>query len=145
DLRLRAATGRRYGGRMSTRRPSPLAGRQPTRGDLAAFATPDPDASDDVLPGPRHAPLRLLIVGINPGPWSAAVDAPSARPANRFWPPRHRAGRTSRLVDASRGLDPEDEQDRHDRGIGITNMIGRATVRADELTRAELRRSGEDL
>ena len=130
---------------MSTRRPSPLAGRKPTRGDLAAFATPDPDAIDDVLPGPGDAPLRLLIVGINPGLWTAAVNAPFARPGNRFWPSLHRAGLTSRLVDASRGLDPEDEQDLHDRGIGITNMIGRATVRADELTRAELRRSGEDL
>src|SRR5699024_5349426 len=144
-LRLPAAPGRRDAGPTSTRGPAPLAGRKPTRGDLAAFATPDPDAIDDVLPGPGDAPLRLLIVGINPGLWTAAVNAPFARPGNRFWPSLHRAGLTSRLVDASRGLDPEDEQDLHDRGVGITNMIGRATVRADELTRAELRRSGEDL
>lgn len=131
---------------MSTRRPSPLAGRKPTRNDLAAFATPDPDAIDDVLPAPGpDGPLRLLIVGINPGLWTAAVNAPFARPGNRFWPSLHRAGLTSRPVDASRGLDPEDEQDLHDRGIGITNMIGRATARADELSREELRRAGEDL
>lgn len=127
---------------MSTRRPSPLAGRKPTRHDLPAFAIPDPDAIDDVLPGPGDPPLRLLIVGINPGLWTAAVNAPFARPGNRFWPSLHRAGLTSRQVDASRGLDPEDEQDLHDRGIGITNMIGRATVRADELSREELRRAG---
>ena len=131
---------------MSTRRPSPLAGRKPTRNDLAAFATPDPDAIDDVLPAPGpDGPLRLLIVGINPGLWTAAVNAPFARPGNRFWPSLHRAGLTSRPVDASRGLDPEDEQDLHDRGIGITNMIGRATARADEFSREELRRAGEDL
>src|SRR5699024_6440616 len=88
---------------------------------------------------------RLLIVGINPGLWTAAVNAPFARPGNRFWPSLHRAGLTSRMVDASRGLDPEDEQDLHARGSGITNMIGRATVRADELSREELRRAGEHL
>ncbi|ASK65048.1 mismatch-specific DNA-glycosylase [Brachybacterium avium] len=134
---------------MSTRRPSPLAGRKPTRNDLPAFATPDPEAIDDVLPDPAgpggDAPLGLLIVGINPGLWTAAVNAPFARPGNRFWPSLHRAGLTSRLVDASRGLDAEDEQDLHERGIGITNMIGRATVRADELSREELRQAGQDL
>lgn len=135
-----------YSAEMSTRRPSPLAGRKPTTHDLAAFATPDPDSIDDVLPDPlQDPPLRLLIVGINPGLWTAAVNAPFARPGNRFWPSLHRAGLTSRLVDASRGLDPEDEQDLHQRGIGITNLIGRATVRADELTREELQRSGVTL
>lgn len=131
---------------MSTRRPSPLAGRKPTREDLSAFAIPDPEAIDDVLPDPgQEESLRLLIVGINPGLWTAAVNAPFARPGNRFWPSLHRAGLTSRLVDASRGLDAEDEQDLHRRGIGITNLLGRATVRADELGREELRRGGQDL
>ncbi len=94
---------------------------------------------DDVLPDTAHGQvLRLLIVGINPGLWTAAVNAPFARPGNRFWPSLHRAGLTSRLVDASRGFALEDEQDLCDRGIGITNLIGRATARADELSRAEL-------
>ena len=130
---------------MSTRRPSPLAGRKPTKADLAAFATADPDSIDDVLPPAGGDPLRLLIVGINPGLWTAAVNAPFARPGNRFWPSLHRAGLTSRPVDASRGLDPQDEQDLLERGIGITNLIGRATVRADELSRAELQRAGAHL
>ena len=135
-----------YSAGMSTRRPSPLGGRRPARDELADFATPDPDAIDDVLPDPRRGEeLRLLIVGINPGLWTAAVNAPFARPGNRFWPSLHRAGLTSRLVDASRGLEPEDEQDLRARGIGITNLIGRATVRADELGREELRVSGRRL
>lgn len=135
-----------YSAGMSIRRPSPLGGRRPTRDELADFATPDPDAIDDVLPDPRRGEeLRLLIVGINPGLWTAAVNAPFARPGNRFWPSLHRAGLTSRLVDASRGLDLEDEQDLRARGIGITNLIGRATVRADELGREELRASGRRL
>ena len=86
-----------------------------------------------------------MIVVIIPWLWSAAVNAPFARPGNRFWPSLHRAGLTSRPVDASRGLAPEAEQDLHERGIGITNLLGRATVRADELGREELRGAGRDL
>ncbi len=99
-----------------------------------------------MLPAPeRGEQLRLLIVGINPGLWTAAVNAPFARPGNRFWPSLHRAGLTSRPVDASRGLEPEDEQDLRSRGIGITNLVGRATARADELRREELRAGGAAL
>lgn len=123
-----------------------MAGRKPTTADLARFAVPDPDAIDDILPDrASDPPLRLLIVGINPGLWTAAVNAPFARPGNRFWPSLHRAGLTSRLVDASRGMLEEDERDLIERGIGITNMIGRATVRADELSREELREAGQIL
>ena len=123
---------------VSNRRPSPLGGRKPTKDDLAAFATDDPDAIDDILPADSSG-LKMLIVGINPGLWTAAVNAPFARPGNRFWPSLHQAGLTDHQVDASCGLDPADEQQLLSRGIGLTNLIGRATVRADELSRQELR------
>ena len=126
------------------RRPSPLEGRRPSRAELAAFATPDPHAIDDILPA-DGAPLRLLIVGINPGLWTAAVNAPFARPGNRFWPSLYRAGLTDTLVDASRGLSDDDAAQLVRRGIGLTNLVGRATVRADELSRAELRAGGAHL
>lgn len=126
------------------RRPSPLGDRRPTRDELAAFAAADPDAIDDILPA-DPADLRLLIVGINPGLWTAAVNAPFARPGNRFWPSLHRAGLTDHVVDAAAGLSDADEQQLLERGIGVTNLVGRATVRADELTRAELRDAGERL
>lgn len=103
------------------------------------------DALDDVLPEPGAPPLRLLIVGVNPGIWTAAVNAPFARPGNRFWPALFRAGMTDHQVDASRGLSEEDEQHLLDQGIGITNLVGRATARADELTVAELRSGAERL
>lgn len=132
---------------MSTRRPSPLGGAKPTRADLARFSTDNPHALDDVLPASsrseRSEPLRLLIVGVNPGLWTAAVNAPFARPGNRFWPALFRAGMTEYPIDASRGLSPEDENHLLSRGIGITNLVGRATARADELGREELRRAGE--
>lgn len=129
---------------MPASRPSPLGGRRPTHADLADFATDNPHAIDDVLPPPGQ-PLRLLIVGINPGLWTAAVNAPFARPGNRFWPSLHRGGLTDHLIDASLGLRAEDEAHLTERGIGITNLVGRATARADELSRDELRAGGADL
>lgn len=121
-----------------------MGGQRPARADLARFATDNPDAIDDVLP-PRGSPLRLLIVGINPGLWTAAVNAPFAHPGNRFWPSLYKAGLTDRLVDASAGLLPEDEAHLAQRGIGVTNLVGRATARADELGRDELRTGGAAL
>jgi len=82
---------------------------------------------------------RLLFVGINPGLWTAAVNAHFARPGNRFWPAIHRAGIIPRPVDASRGMSPDDAEMVLAAGIGITNLVHTATARADELTAAELR------
>ncbi|PWH05090.1 mismatch-specific DNA-glycosylase [Brachybacterium endophyticum] len=131
---------------MTSRRPSPLGGRRPSKEDLAQVSTTDPHGVDDVLPGPDDPPpLRLLIVGINPGLWTAAVNAPFARPGNRFWPSLHRAGLTDHLVDCAAGLDAADEQHLLDSGIGMTNLVGRATVRADQLDREELREGGRAL
>lgn len=121
-----------------------MGGRKPTTADLPAFATPNPDAIDDVLPAPGVR-LRMLIVGINPGLWTAAVNGPFARPGNRFWPSLHRAGLTEHLVDASLGLSDDDARHLTLRGIGITNLVGRATTRADELSKDELRAGGRQL
>lgn len=120
------------------RRPPPLGGRRPRRDELAAFATDDPNGVDDVLPA-EAGRLRLLIVGVNPGLWTAAVNAPFARPGNRFWPSLHRAGLTDHVVDASTGLSAADEEQLLSRGIGMTNLVRRPTARADELSREELR------
>ena len=120
------------------RRPSPLGGRRPRREELARFATDDPNGVDPVLPADAGQ-LKLLIVGVNPGLWTAAVNAPFARPGNRFWPSLQRAGLTDHVVDASTGLSAADESQLLSRGIGMTNLVGRATARADELTREELR------
>ena len=82
--------------------------------------------------------VRLLFVGINPGLWTAAVNAHFARRGNRFWPALHRAGITPHLVDASDGLSEADRAMLLHAGLGITNIVPVATARADELTRAEL-------
>jgi len=76
------------------RRPPPLAGARPPPAQLAAAS--DGPARDDVLPLPGDAefegPVRLLIVGINPSPWTTAGNAPFSRPGNRFWPSLAAAG-----------------------------------------------------
>jgi TDG/mug DNA glycosylase family protein len=96
---------------------------------------------DDLL-GPD---VRLLLVGINPGLWTAAANAHFARPGNRFWPALHAAGITSTVVDASAGMPREARDELLAAGVGITNIVPIATARADELSRAELRAGGERL
>ncbi len=103
-----------------------------TRAELAAFH----GASVDDLIDDR---VRLLFVGINPGLWTAAVNAHFARRGNRFWPALHAAGITPRLVDVSNGMDAQDRELVLGLGIGITNIVPTASARADELSLDELR------
>ena len=102
-----------------------------TRAELEQFR----DATVPDLIGPG---VRLLFVGINPGLWTAAVGSHFARRGNRFYPALFAAGLVDRLIDASAGYRPEDHRHLLDQGIGITNLVARATARADELTEAEL-------
>ena len=85
---------------------------------------------------------RLLVVGINPGLWTAKVGAPFARPGNRFWPALHEAGITPRLVDARDGLSDADLAMLAEAGLGFTDVVARATARAGELTDDEIRAGG---
>lgn len=88
---------------------------------------------------------RLLVVGINPGLWTAKVGAPFARPGNRFWPALHEAGITPRLVDARDGLSAADLAMLAEAGLGFTNVVARATARAGELADDEIRAGGRVL
>ena len=81
---------------------------------------------DTVGPG-----MRLLTVGLNPSVYSADRGIAYARPGNRFWPAMLAAG----LV--ARDRDPLHALVRH--GIGMTNLVTRATVAAAELTAEEYR------
>jgi TDG/mug DNA glycosylase family protein len=77
--------------------------------------------------------LSVLLCGINPSLWSGAVGLHFASPSNRLWPTLHGAGWTSRR------LDPSETEAISASGLGITNLVGRATARADELTDDEVR------
>ncbi len=94
---------------------------------------------DDVLPGPDGPPLRVLFCGINPGLLSAATGRHFARPGNRFWPVLHGAGFTPRR------LLPDEQEELAGLGLGVTNLVARATARADELTPEELITGGRRL
>ena len=109
-----------------------------TRAQLESFN----GALVDDLVGGR---VRLLFVGINPGLWTAAVNAHFARRGNRFWPALHAAGITPYEVDASDGMRADDLAMLAALGVGITNIVPTASARADELTRAELRAGGAAL
>ncbi|MCU1366929.1 MAG: mismatch-specific glycosylase [Ilumatobacteraceae bacterium] len=88
---------------------------------------------------------RLLFVGINPGLWTAAVNAHFARGGNRFWPALHAAGIVPRVVDARAGMSAADTEMVLAAGIGITNLVPTASARADELSRQELLEGGARL
>ena len=89
--------------------------------------------------------VRLLFVGINPGLWTAATQTHFAHPVNRFYACLLKAGIIDRPIDQAAGMDDADRDYLRSRGIGITNLVRRATARADELDADELRAGGERL
>ena len=91
----------------------------------AAYGQAVPDL---VAPG-----LRVLLCGINPSLWSGVVGLHFANPSNRLWPVLAASGWTRRR------LLPSDTGELLAAGLGITNLVARATARADELTDDELR------
>jgi TDG/mug DNA glycosylase family protein len=97
-------------------RPSPFA--------FAVGATRARSLPDTVRPG-----MRVLVCGLNPSLYAADAGIGFARPGNRFWPAALAAG----LV--SRDRDPDHALCEH--GVGMTDIVKRATVRADELSTAE--------
>jgi TDG/mug DNA glycosylase family protein len=78
--------------------------------------------------GPR---MRLLVCGLNPSLYAADAGVGFARPGNRFWPAALAAGIASRDRDARHALTHH--------GMGMTDLVKRASVGASELTRDEYR------
>lgn len=101
-------------------------GAAPSKEQLqAAYGATVPDL---VRPG-----LAVLLCGINPSLWSGVVGHHFANPSNRLWPVLHASGWTPRR------LHPSETGAVLDAGLGVTNLVPRATARADELTDDELR------
>jgi TDG/mug DNA glycosylase family protein len=96
------------------------------RSGFRVVATRARTLPDTVGPG-----MRLLVCGLNPSVYSADVGAGFARPGNRYWPAALAAG----LV--TRARDPWDALRSH--GVGMTDVVKRATARADELSPDEYR------
>jgi double-stranded uracil-DNA glycosylase len=99
---------------------------RPSREDLDhAYGATIPDVG---RPG-----IRVLLVGINPSLWSGWSGRHFARPGNRLWRTLHEAGFTAEV------LAPADTAAIVAAGLGITNLVARATARADELSDDEIR------
>lgn len=103
---------------------------KPSRAEVQA-------AYGEVVPDIIAPNLQVLFCGINASIYSAAVGHHFARPGNRFWKTLHGAGFTDRL------LDPSEDQQLIAYGCGLTNIVDRATARANEVTAAEFR-AGRD-
>lgn len=110
----------------------PAATAKPTKAQLAA-------AHGRTIPDVLEPGLRVLFCGINPGLYSGATGYHFARPGNRFWPALHAGGFTPRI------LAPAEQSLLPTYGLGITNLVARATARADELSSEELRAGGTAL
>jgi TDG/mug DNA glycosylase family protein len=100
--------------------------RRPSKAEVAA-------AAGRAVPDLIGHGLKVLFCGINPSLYSGATGHHFARPGNRFWRAMHTAGFTAGLVS------PWDEQTLLEQGLGITNLVARATGSAAELTLGELR------
>jgi TDG/mug DNA glycosylase family protein len=92
-----------------------------------AESAPTVSAVPDVLaPG-----LDVVFCGINPGRVSAAAHAHFANPRNDFWRLLHDAALTPRL------LEPSEQFELLDYGIGATNAAVRTTPGSSDLRRAD--------
>ncbi len=83
------------------------------------------------LPDTVGPDMRLLICGLNPSVYAADAGAGFARPGNRFWPAALAAGLVSADRDPRRAL--------IDHSVGMTDLVKRATPRADALSTEEYR------
>jgi len=104
----------------------------PSRVDLLA-------ASGNRVPDVIAPGLQVLFCGINPGLYTAWARHHFARPGNRFWPALFAGGFTERLIR------PDQERELLRLGYGITNLVARATVGSNELSREELQAGGQVL
>ncbi|MFF5307237.1 G/U mismatch-specific DNA glycosylase [Streptomyces sp. NPDC013161] len=94
-------------------------------------------ARDRLVPDVVADGLGVLFCGINPGLMTAATGHHFARPGNRFWPVLHLSGFTPRV------MKPAEQGELLSYGLGITNVVARATARADELSPEEYREGGQ--
>lgn len=105
---------------------------KPTKAQLLA-------AHNKRVPDLLAKDLIVLFAGINPGLYTAAIGRHFGRPGNRFWPALYNGGFTPRL------FSPFESSQLLELHLGITNVVSRATARADELTNDELRAGGKRL
>jgi TDG/mug DNA glycosylase family protein len=93
---------------------------------VSARATRARTLPDTVGPG-----MRLLVCGLNPSLYAADAGVGFARPGNRFW--------RAALAAGIAGTDRSPDRALADDGVGMTDLVKRATVAAVELSADEYR------
>jgi TDG/mug DNA glycosylase family protein len=83
------------------------------------------------LPDTVGPAMQVLVCGLNPSLYAADAGIPFARRGNRFWPAAVAAG----LV--GKGWDPDSALADH--GVGMTDLVKRASRSASELRPSEYR------
>ncbi|MGV3758207.1 MAG: uracil-DNA glycosylase family protein [Actinomycetota bacterium] len=83
------------------------------------------------LPDTVGPDLRLLVCGLNPSLHAADAGVGFVTPGNRFWPAALEVGLAT--------VDRDPRHALHCHGLGMTDLVKRATPRAAELTVAEYR------
>lgn len=101
---------------------APAPGRDPASGVLVRRRT---------LPDTVGAGMRLLVCGLNPSLVAADAGYGYAGPSNRFWPAAAAAGLVSRPRRPLEMLEAD--------GVGMTDLVKRATRGAGALTADEYR------
>ena len=104
-----------------------------------AFAMPPnaPQSPAQVLPDYLRRGLDVVFIGINPVLASDAAGHHYAGPTNHFWPLLNEAGF------APERLTFHDDWRTPQYGLGLTNIVHRASRNIDDLTREELREGAE--
>ena len=87
----------------------------------------------ETLPDYLQPGLDIVLVGINPSPYSVAAGHYFANPRNRFWAALNRSG----LVEAE--VTPEQDSTLLQHGIGFTDVCKRPTPQASGLKAADFR------
>lgn len=115
------------GGRRARARRNVQRARRPGPSRQELIAAAGRRLRDLLRPG-----LRVVFCGINPGLYTAWAGHHFARPGNRFWAALHAGGFTARLYS------PWEDQELLELGLGLTNLVPRATAAASELDAEEL-------
>lgn len=83
--------------------------------------------------------LAIVFVGLNPGEYSARVGHYFARPQNAFWTALSESGIAPAV------LTPRDDVRITQFGLGLTDLVKRATPNASQVRKEEFIRGGKTL
>ena len=92
-----------------------------------------------MLPDYLARNLDIIFVGLNPGMYSDQVGHYFARKQNMFWTALNESGI------APQQLEPSDDVRVVEFGLGLTDLVERATHGANEVSKMEFQKGGEKL